>query len=100
MTEAMRQFERIIFNIEMQDAYLKNFGFEPNRIILGSNVYDILHRDFHSMFYCNMDYFTKGSKATVMGMPVTIDYENEWLIEVCHGFEWDGRDILYPDKKG
>lgn len=100
MNGASRRFEQIMFNIEMQDEYLKRFGFEPNRIILGSSVYDILSRDFRGMIYHYADCFTKGSKATVMGMPVTVDYENKWLIEVCHGFEWDGRDILYPDKKG
>lgn len=84
----------------MQDEHLKRFDFEPNRVILGSNVYDILNRDFRSMICYDADYFAKGSKATVMGIPVTIDYENKWLIEVCYGFEWDGKELLYPDKKG
>jgi 6-phosphofructokinase len=41
-----------------------------------------------------------GMNASVCGMPITIDHDNKWIIEVCYGFEWNGKEIVYPDKKG
>jgi hypothetical protein len=32
-------------------------------------------------------------------LPVTVDLEDKWIIEVCYGFEADGKQIAYPDKK-
>ena len=99
MYGASRQFDKIIQNIMMQDYSIRRLGIDPNRVVLGKSVYDILHADFNGMLDFKLEgHNPYGMNAYVCGLPVTIDHDNKWIIEVCYGFERDGRDILYPDK--
>lgn len=100
MWETTKRFDKIIWNIMMQDHEIRNLGVEPNRVILGERVFDILHRDFNSMIDFSLEKYkgSDGMNASVCGMPITVDHDNKWIIEVCYGFEWDGKEIVYQDK--
>lgn len=96
------QFHKIIDNIMWQDYHIKAlYDLQPNRIILGKYVYDILATAsdaiWHRAEICKV---AKNSdiEAYVIGLPVTVDYNNKWIIEVCYGLKHDGKQLLYPDK--
>lgn len=94
-------FDRIIQKIMMQDYTIRHLGVEPNRVILGKRLFDILHHEYNTMleFRLGDGNPDKGMDAYVCGLPVTVDLENKWIIEVCYGFEADGKQVAYPDKK-
>lgn len=78
----------IINEIEMQRYYMRaRYNIEPNKIILGRKVCSILEADFGAVKWTNTGHLAELSKsgitATVVGLPITIDCENIWTIEVC-----------------
>lgn len=79
----------IIDNIEMQRyCMMERYGVEPNKIILGRKVFTILETAYGAVRLTNKELCKSGITATVMGLPITVDYENIYTIEVC--FELDG----------
>ena len=95
----IEQFEKIIDKIYMQSYAIKGlWGIEPNRIVLGKYVYDILKAGSNNYVYCaehlKTDVTDSNIEEFVIGLPITVDYDNKWVIEVCYGCEADGRDVL------
>ena len=62
----------------------------PNRMILGIEIVKILDA------YCKdyLEYKAYDDSFFVMGVPVTIDYKDKWIMMVCAGNEFDGRHWL------
>ena len=98
MWNVSRQFDQVMTQIAMQDHEIKVWGAEPNRVILGRYIYDILEREFRYGRYSVIEHYKDDNAPYVMGMPITVDNQNKWLIKVCYGFETDGKELLYPDK--
>ena len=82
----------------MQDNQIRCFGVEPNRIILGRHVYDILESEYRYGRYSVIEHHKEDWIPYVFGLPITVDNQNKWLIQVCSGFQMDGKELLYPDK--
>ena len=97
MWDASDRFNKIIETILTQECSIQMHGIEPDRVILGVNIYDILISD------ANMNIEVKFAKPSkydlVIGLPITVDYVNKWLIKVCYGFEADGEQLLFPNVK-
>lgn len=97
------QYYKIIDNIIWQNEGIRNlYDIQPNRIILGKNVYDILLTASCSSWNpvkINIEIKNCEIEEYVMGLPVTVDYRNKWLIEVCYGSNCYGKDLLYPNEK-
>lgn len=93
------QTDKIITHIQMQKYEVNRWGMEPNRVILGRRIYDTLDREFNYGVRCSMiEHYANDNAEYVVGLPITIDERNRWLIKVCYGFETDGKELLYPDK--
>lgn len=98
MWNVSNQFDQVITQIMMQDHDIKCYGMQPNRVILGKYIYDILEREFRYSKYSVIEHYKDDNVAYVIGLPITIDIQNKWLIKVCYGFEMDGKELLYADK--
>lgn len=98
MYNVSRRFDQIIMQLKMQDYDLRRFDIEPNRVILGRYIYDILETEFRCGRYSVIEHHIDDFTPYVIGLPITIDDKNKWLIQVCSGFTMDGKDLLYPDK--
>lgn len=85
----MNNYSTIINNVTNQIAYWHVRGFEVSRIILGREIVSILKAS--NYYWC---YTTSDEDMKFMGLPVTIDYENKWIMMACVGNEWDGRNFL------
>lgn len=88
----------IIDNIEMQRyCMMARYGIEPNKIILGRKIFSILEADFGEVKWTNAERYAELSKsgiaATVVGLPITVDCENIWTIEVCFELEENARNL-------
>ena len=76
--------DEIINEIELQRYCMRErYNIEPNKIILGKKICDALEAEAG-----NWRYPADRVIKTVVGLPITIDYENIYTIEVC--FELDG----------
>ena len=99
MWNVSRKVDQVITQLKMQEYDMSRFGLEPNRVILGRYIYDILEREFRYGRYSVIEHYNDNDTvAYMMGLPITIDEKNKWLIKMCSGFEMDGKDLLYPDK--
>lgn len=98
MWNVSRKFDQVITQLKMQEYDMSRFGLEPNRVILGRYIYDILEKEFRYGRYSVIEHYKDDYVAYMMGLPITIDEKNKWLIKMCSGFEMDGKDLLYPDK--
>lgn len=87
----MSNYEKIVNNLMSEIHYWRIRNLEPGRIILGVEIASILKN-------CRSDYMLNFEVADdiclIMGIPVTVDYKNKWVLMVCVGNEWDGRDFL------
>ena len=91
--------DKIITQIKMQEYNISRFGMEPNGVILGRRIYDFLDREFnYGVRYSMIEHYKNDNAEYVVGLPITIDERNRWLIKVCYGLETDGKELLYPDK--
>ena len=85
----MNNYSAIINNLGNQIAYWSVRGFEPSRIILGIEIVSILKSSNYYWYSTISD-----EDMELMGLPVTIDYENKWIAMACVGNEWDMRNFL------
>ena len=87
----MSDYEKIINNLMNQVDWLRICNQMPNRVILGIEIVKILNA------YCKDYYFeykVYDDSCFVMGIPVTIDYKDKWIMMVCAGNESDGKYVL------
>ena len=98
MWNVSRRFDQVIMQLKMQDHDIRRWGAEPNRVILGRYIYDILEREYMRCRYSVIEHYKDEYVPYVIGLPITIDEKDKWLIQVCSGFKMDGKDLLYPDK--
>lgn len=90
-----KQFNKIIDQILIQEHDIECCGMTADRVILGKGVYDILN--VVSDYQRPPVEYSSGNIAYAMGLPVTIDYQNKWLIKVCCGLETDVGKLLFPE---
>lgn len=87
----MSNYGKIVNNLMNEIYYWRVRNLEPSRIILGEEIVSILKS-------CCLDYMLNFEVADdiclIMGIPVTVDYKNKWVLMVCVGNEWDGRNFL------
>lgn len=88
----------IINEIEMQRRYMMaRYNIEPNKVILGRKVCNILEADLGAVKWTNPKHYAElsesGITATVVGLPITVDCENIWAIEVCFMVEEMSRNL-------
>lgn len=84
----------IIDNIEMQRyCMMARYGVEPNKIILGRKILSILETAYGAVRLTNKEISKSGITATVVGLPITVDCENIWTIEVCFELEENARNL-------
>lgn len=84
----------IIDNIEMQRyCMMARYGVEPNKIILGRKILSILETAYGAVRLTNKELSKSGITATVVGLPITVDCENIWTIEVCFELEENARNL-------
>ena len=83
----MNYIDEIIKDIEVQRHHMQVvYNIEPNKVILGKKICDAL--EIYSMNWrCPADRILK----TVVGLPITVDYENIYTIEVCFELEESAR---------
>ena len=89
--------DKIIYDIETQRYYMRaRYNIEPNKIVLGKKVCSILETE--AVKWHNPERYSELSKSgivgTVVGLPITIDYENPDTIEVCFELEEVERKFL------
>jgi len=85
----MKDYEKIFINLMNQIYDWRARNIEPTRIILGTEIVKILHNST-----CHIYEATDYGVVEFMGIPVTIDYKNKWIIMACDGEEWDMRNFL------
>ena len=84
----------IIDNIEMQRyCMMARYGVEPNKVILGRKILSILETAYGAVRLTNKEISKSGITATVVGLPITVDCENIWTIEVCFELEENARNL-------
>lgn len=98
MLNVSKRFDQFITQLKMQEYDMMRFGMEPNRIVLGVNVYHFLESEFRYGRYAVIEYHNDDVVAYMLGFPITIDHQNKWLIQVCSGCQMDGKELLYPGK--
>lgn len=86
----MSDYEKIINNLMNQSDYMHMRNQYPNRVILGIEIVKILEAYCRD---CYFEYKYDGSDS-FMGLPVTIDYKDKWIMMVCVGNESDGKYVL------
>ena len=87
----MSNYKKIIDNLMNQYDCIHMRNQYPSRVILGIEIVKILES------YCNSYltiYETSSGDFLFMNLPVTVDYKNKWIMMVCSGREWDGRDFI------
>lgn len=94
MVNNMNNGEKIINCLMNQADYLYMNNIEPSRIILGVHISNIL-KAYKDMF---MYYKNPKPHIKCMGLPVTIDCENKWILMVCGGNECNGEYWLDEEK--
>ena len=79
---------KIIDEIEIQRYLMRiNYKTEPNKIILGKKIYSVLMDNM-------INYLEDKDRMIhyIIGLPITIDYENIDTIEVCLELENNARN--------
>ena len=87
----MSDYEKIATYLNNEYDYLRMCNQYPNRVILGIEIVKILET------YCNnyiLGYKAWDGNFLIMGLPVTVDYKDKWIMMVCAGNERDGRYLL------
>lgn len=85
----MKDYGKIVDNLMNQIYYWRVRNIEPTRIILGIEIVKILQSSTYYL-HESIDY----DIVEFMGIPVTIDYKNKWIVMACAGKEWDMRNFL------
>jgi hypothetical protein len=69
----------VINEIEMQRYYMRaRYKIEPNKVILGKKLCDILEIE-----YASLRCASNRTVREVVGLPIMVDYENAYTIQVC-----------------
>lgn len=85
----MDYINEIINEIEDQRYYMRaRYNIEPNKVILGKKICSALEMDAMN-WRCPADRILK----TVVGLPITVDYENPYTVEVCFELETNARNL-------
>ena len=87
----MNDYERIVTCLKREYYYMNARNQYPNRMILGIEIVKILNA------YCKdylVEYKAYDDSIFVMGLPVTVDYKDRWIMLICAGNEFDGRCFL------
>lgn len=87
----MNDYKNIVNCLGSQYDYLRMCNMFPERVILGIKIVEILDA------YCKdhiFEYKVYDGKFFFMNLPVTVDYKDKWIMMVCAGKEWDGRNFL------
>lgn len=87
----MKNYENIVSCLMNQYDYLHMHNQYPNRVILGIEIVKILEA------YCKnylLEYKVANDDFLFIGLPVTIDHKDRWIMMVCAGNESDGRYCL------
>lgn len=87
----MNDYEKICNNLMNQGDWLLAVNKLPNRVILGVEIAKILDT-YHKN--CYLEYKPSDGSFLFMGLPVTVDYQDRWIMMVCTGNESDGRYVL------
>lgn len=78
----------IIDKIEIQKyCMVTRYNIEPNKIILGDKIYSILLNDLNYFAAIKATMIEGKTINTIVGLPITIDYKNSDVIEVCFVLE-------------
>lgn len=81
----IKQIEGHINEIEMQrHLMVTRYNIEPNKVILGKAIYEMLKGDAHMICHKCVDDTIMNS---VCGLPITVDYQNVYKIAVCFALE-------------
>lgn len=65
------------------DSIECTYNIEPNKIIIGSEVFYLLE----CYFLYELQYSSPSNECKLYGIPVIIDYNNPWNVEVCICFK-------------
>lgn len=87
----MNDYEKIVNNLMNQYDYIQMYGGCPNRVILGIEILKILDAYCRSYYF---EYKAYDGSCLFMGLPVTVDYKDKWIMMVCAGNESDGQYVL------
>ena len=72
-------YAKTCYEVKLQiDNYIFLNHKEPNNIIVGIKVYDILKMGYDLVFH-KMD---EGVRTTIFGLPITVDYDNPKVLKV------------------
>ncbi len=91
----MNNASKIINNLLKQADSLYMVGIQPSRVILGIEVVKILKAYVDTFVYSA----NPKDNFLFMGLPVTIDYDNKWILMACAGNECDGEFWLDGHKE-
>ena len=91
----MSDYGNIVNNLTYQYDCLHMRNQYPSRVILGIEIVKIL--ESHCNYYLSI-YETSNGDFLFMNLPVTVDYKDKWIMMVCAGNEWDGRNFLNNDE--
>lgn len=99
MEDMYDYINKIINEIETQRCYMiERYGINPNKIILGSKIYTTLSNAYGAVRLTNKELCKSGITATVVDLPVTVDYEDIYTIEVCFELEKSTRNLISLSK--
>lgn len=62
---------------------IEQCNIEPNQVILGKALVDILRWESGAV-YCGLDKNDNSMVSYVIGLPITVDYNNMYTIQVCY----------------
>lgn len=84
----MNDYKNIVTCLINQYDLLHMRNQYPNRVILGIEIVKILDEHCRD---CYFEYKAYNDDFLFMGLPVTIDYKDKYIMMVCAGNEADGR---------
>lgn len=87
----MSNYEKIVNNLMYQGDWLLTRNQIPNRVVLGVEIVKILESYNRSYYF---EYKAHDGSFMFRGLPVTVDYQDKWIMMVCAGNESDGQYVL------
>lgn len=88
-------YNMIIENIYAQcNEMIRKHNIEPNKIILGIEIANILMLNHGGHLYCE---FINNNDMFVVGIPITVDLKHRYTIEVCYEIDKVDMTDLYNE---
>lgn len=88
-------YEEIIESIWQQRSnMIERYNIEPNQVILGNALVDILRLESGAV-YCGLDKNDNSMCSYVIGLPITVDYNDTYTIQVCYVPETTNMKYLF-----